>query len=416
MSICFFLLAVLPILLPTVSALAQTSDDLFDGNVLHEVRLYINPFDWANLQRHYLDDTYYAVELHWTFQGRDLVTPQVAIRSRGLGSRSPVKPSMKIAFNRYESQYTFLGLQNLVLRGNTQDASMMHERVAMALFRRMGLPAPREAHARLFVNDQYLGLYTVVEEIDAVFVQGYFGESAGYLYDYIYNDAFFFEYRGPNSASYSPVPFKPENHFIDPDPASIEAMVRNINQAPDAQFQSVVSEYVDLNAFVREIAAENFVSEQDGIIGDYGLNNFYLYRFANTLRSVVLPWDKSNAFWAPDRHILHNVESNVLSRRAIAVPELFTLYRDTLRMAADAAGGAGGWLEQEIIRVYEQIRQAAYEDKNKICDPGATGWLRPCSDEQFDAEVAYMIQFAQRRAAVVRAQLSALELQILPWN
>jgi hypothetical protein len=411
-----FLLAILLMPLSTLPSLAQTSGDLFDGNVLQEIRIYINPFDWANLQRHYLDDTYYAIEFHWIFNGRDLVTPQVAMRSRGLGSRSPIKPSLKVEFSRYESRYNFVGLQNLVLRGNTQDASMMHERVAMGLFRRMGLPAPREAHARFFVNDDYQGLYTLVEQIDPLFVGKYFGESNGYLYNYTYSDPFFFEYRGPSAASYSPIPFKPENHFIDPDPAAIEAMVRNINQASDSQFQSTVSQYVDLNAFVREIAAENFVSEQDGIIGNYGLNNFYLYRFENALRSTFMAWDKSNAFWAIDWPVLHNVNTNVLSRRALAVPELLAVYRDTLSTAADAAGGAGGWLEQEIVKEYEQIRQAAYEDSKKLCDPGATGGLRPCSNDQFDAEVAYMIQFAQQRAATVRAQLDALDLQSLTWN
>jgi hypothetical protein len=113
---------------------------------------------------------------------------------------------------------------------------------------------------------------------------------------------------------------------------------------------------------------------------------------------------------------MENVATNVLSRRALAVPELLSVYRDTLRLAADAAGGAGGWLEQEIVKEYAQIRQAAYDDHNKLCDPGATGSLRSCSNEQFDAEVAYMIQFAQQRAAIVRAQLNALELQVLPWN
>ena len=403
----FFLFAFCAVLLSPLQGFAQTSDDLFNGNVLQEVRLYTHPHDWVNLRLHYLEDTYYAAEFHWIFNGRDIFTPQVAMRSRGLGSRSPIKPSLKIEFSRYESQYNFLGLQNLVLRGNTQDASMMHERVAMEFLRRLGIPAPREAHARLFVNDAYEGLYTVVEQIDPLFLQNHLGENGGYLYNYTYADPFVFEYRGPDPATYSPSPFKPENHFVDPNPAPIEAMVRTINQASDSQFQAMVSQYVDLNGFVREIAAENFISEQDGIIGDYGLNNFFLYRFQNSLVSTFLPWDKSNAFWAIDWPILHNVHTDVLSKRALAIPSLLALYSDTLRIAADAAGGEGGWLEQEIMKEYRQIRQAAYEDGNKLCDPGASGLLRPCSNDQFDGEVGYMIQFAQQRAANVQAQLAA---------
>ena len=97
----------------------------------------------------------------------------------------------------------------------------------------------------------------------------------------------------------------------------------------------------------------------------------------------------------------------MLTRRALAIaPALISLYKDTLRQSADIAGGPGGWLEQEITKEYQQIRQAAYDDSLKLCDPGGTGLLKPCSNDQFDAEVAYLIQFARRRADNVRAQLT----------
>jgi hypothetical protein len=34
----------------------------------------------------------------------------------------------------------------------------MRERVSMLFFRRLGLKAEREAHARLFINNSYVGL------------------------------------------------------------------------------------------------------------------------------------------------------------------------------------------------------------------------------------------------------------------
>jgi spore coat protein CotH len=285
---------------------------------------------------------------------------------------------------------------------------MMRERVVTEFFRKLGIPAPRESHTRLFVNDQYAGLYTIVEEVDSVFLQRNFGESDGRLYSYEWVGPWVFDYRGPEPSRYSPLPLEPENNFIDLDPAPIEAMVRTINQAPDAQFSAALSQYIDLNALFRELAAENFVAEQDGIIGDYTLNNFFLYRFQNTLRSIFIPWDKSNTFWALNWNIFHNFSTNVLTSRALAVaPALIALYRDTLRQAADVAGGPGGWLEQEITKEYQQIRQAAYDDKFKLCDQGATGSLHPCSNDEFDAEVAYMIQFARQRSDFVRAQLNS---------
>ena len=105
--------------------------------------------------------------------------------------------------------------------------------------------------------------------------------------------------------------------------------------------------------------------------------------------------------------IFHNFTANVLTGRALsAAPDLIALYKDTLRQAADIAGGAGGWLEQEIVRESQQIRQAVYADNLKLCDEGATGYLHPCSNDEFEAEVARMFQFAQQRTYFVRSQLA----------
>jgi spore coat protein CotH len=180
--------------------------------------------------------------------------------------------------------------------------------------------------------------------------------------------------------------------------------VRTINQAPDEQFSIAVSPYIDLIGLFRLLATQNFVSEQDSFLGDYTMNNFFLYRFQNNIRSTFIPWDESNAFWAIDWDIFHNFQSNVLTSRALnAAPDLIALYKDTLRQAADAAGGPGGWLEQEIIKEYAQIRQAVYEDQLKLCR--GTDSLIPCSNEEFEAAVAHLILFAQQRAAFVRSQL-----------
>ena len=63
-------------------------------------------------------------------------------------------------------------------------------------------------------------------------------------------------------------------------------MVRTVNHAPDAQFSSAVTQYIDLTALFKEIAAENFIAEQDGIIGNYAMNNFFLYRLMSRVGPV----------------------------------------------------------------------------------------------------------------------------------
>jgi hypothetical protein len=84
---------------------------------------------------------------------------------------------------------------------------------------------------------------------------------------------------------------------------------------------------------------------------------------------------------------------------------LIVLFKKYVQQAAAIAGGPGGWFEQEITKEYNQIRQAVYDDSYKMCYTNPTE-PKFCSNEEFEAEVAYMIQFAENRAAIVLGQLS----------
>ena len=353
---------------PAASAWAQApvppgAAAFFDDSQLHTIALTVNPRDWSQLKTNFQLNTYYPAHFTW----RDQVVTNVAIRSRGTGSRSASKPGLRIDFNLFDGGQQFLGLKSVVLRNNVQDPSQLHERVGMALFARLGLPAPREAHARLYVNGEYAGLYSIVEAVDKVFLDRHFAQSNGFLYEYDYNpeDApYRFEYRGPDPAWYSPKPFGPVTHELDPDPRPLAEMVRAINAPAGADYMQALSPYLDLEAFVRHVAVEAFLGEIDGVLGDWGMNNFYLYRFERTTRSTLVPWDKSEAFKAGTAaSIWRNVDDvpadrqNVLMVRAMQVPRLRGLFLDTLLQCADAALGDAsghGWLELEVRRGYAQ--------------------------------------------------------------
>ena len=59
--------------------------------------------------------------------------------------------------------------KSVVLDNNIQDLSQVKERITMKLMREFGLPAPRESSARLMINGQFVGVYTVVEPVDNAF-------------------------------------------------------------------------------------------------------------------------------------------------------------------------------------------------------------------------------------------------------
>ena len=206
------MLALLP--RPALAQAPDPADAFFNDQVLHEIRLSVNARDVQRLFEHWQDNTYYPADFRWN----DQVVRNVAIRSRGQGSRRPNKLNLRVDFNRYTDGQTFLGLKSLILRNNSQDASNMRERLSMLLFRSLGVPAVREAHTRLYINNQYAGVYTIVESPDRDFLQKNLGESTGHLYEYHFDNqavlagaaVFVFQYLGPAPALYVPIPFAPQ--------------------------------------------------------------------------------------------------------------------------------------------------------------------------------------------------------------
>jgi hypothetical protein len=402
------LLAVLP-----RPALAQPPDPaaaFFNDNVLHEIRLSVNSKDWRLLTDHWQEDTKYPADFRWN----DQVVRNVSIHSRGGGSRRPNKVSLHVTFDHYTAGQTFLSLKSFILRNNSQDATNMRERVSMLFFRNLGIPAEREAHTRLYVNNQYYGLFTIVESPDANFLQRNLGENTGHLYEYGFDNqavlagqaVFTFQYLGPNPALYVPIPFVPKTLEDDPQGEVIARFVEAVSDTTAAAWRTNVSAFLDLAKFIRHLAIENFLAEEDGLTGDYGLNNFYLYRFANTTTFMFLPWDKSNAFWDVNFSIFHNIvdgpedHRNLLVVRALQEPDLFQIYLDTmLDCAAFALQGAApdqaGWLEVEVNREYDQIHAAALADTSLY------------TNAEFEQAILDLKYFAQNRSGIVQTQVAA---------
>lgn len=383
------LVAAVALLAMQIPGHAQTSDDLFDDGTAHEIRLYVHPSDWARLRANYLENTFYPADLSW----RGLEAANIGVRSRGFGSRNGIKPGLEIEFDRYVRGQTFLGLTSLVLDNSIQDASFLRARLSMLLFREMRIPAPRETYARLYVNSQYVGLYVMAEPIDENFLTRSFRENAGYLYEYRWRDYYYFDYLGSNTDLYSPRLFEPRTRENDFDPAAIVELVHTINFADTSQ----LAEFLDLELFLRFIAVENFLAEGDGILGIWGMDNFYLYRFQNTRRFQLIPWDRNFSFLDAYRSVRANADTNVLTHRLFQIPEFDSAYTEALRRTALVAGAAGDWLDQELERAYAQMRSAALEDP-----------LKPGTNAQFEDDVEAIRDFVRKRRDYVISQLGPL--------
>ncbi|MFN7976658.1 MAG: CotH kinase family protein [Vicinamibacterales bacterium] len=381
-------------------AAAQSADTLFDSSAVRDLRLVLHSADWAALKATFRENTFYPADMTWNGS----TVYNVGVRSRGRGSRSADKPGLLLRFDKYATGQTFAGQSSLVLDNLKQDPSTMKEMLAMQLFQRVGLPASREAFVRLFVNNTFVGLYAVVEDVAAPFLQRTLGESSGPLYEYDWTFYYYFEHRGSALENYTM--FKAQStaskstfDLYSP----IEAMVRAANDADDDSFPSAMAPYLDLQAVARHWALENFVSDDDGWNGFWGMNNLFLYRRPSG-RFQVITWDKDYTFWRFNNDIFSRMGENVLTRRAMALPDVRQAYLDQLVDVANSASegqeGADtstGWLAREVERLYGLVQPLVVADPNKSY-----------SNDEFEAAVDGLRLFARRRSDFVRCTVANL--------
>ena len=210
--------------------------------------------------------------------------------------------------NRYASNQRFVGLAAVNLDNVFADASRLRDSLATKIFTRMGIPASRQAHARLFVNDTFIGVYVIVEPVDRTFIARVYGEaeaapeSGGFLYEYRWLDEYFFNYAGPSLEPYAAM-FRAQTHDTDSMSnlyAPIERLIRTVNETSGGAFATEVGRLLDLPQVARFLGVQNCMAELDGFAGYYGANNFYVYRFRDGRAPVLIPWDSDNALSSPD--------------------------------------------------------------------------------------------------------------------
>jgi hypothetical protein len=402
--------AALSALLPLVALLACAggstgpdeappgAPDLFDQDTLHAVDITIDPSDWGTLRANFQANTYYPAEV--AIDGE--AVRNMAIRSRGSGTRNPFKPGLKLDYSRRDESQRFRGFESLVLENLYGDVSFLHERLAFAAFESVGLAAPHNTFARVRVNGTYWGVYAVVEPVDERFARVRLGNEGGNLYEFEAqsegpND---FVYRGPDPRAYVPIPFSPETNEDGHDASGLIAFLRTVSEAPDHTFVSEVSEFVDPERVLLQYALETGMAEADGLTSFFGMNNFYLYQTRGTRRFTIVPWDRDFSFVGPAWSVYSGVERNTLIRRLLADPTLGARYQALLRRVADTCMN-GAWLLPRIESAYSQIRQSVYDDPHKL---GAEASLQQ-SNADFDAGVQALRRFAAEREAAMRAQI-----------
>jgi hypothetical protein len=203
------------------------------------------------------------------------------------------KLSMKVRFDRIDSRRRFFGLQRLNFHSMLRDPSWMRERLAYRVFEDAGVIAPRSAWARITVNGEDLGVFTVVEAIDARFADRRFFFDDGLLYKEAWPislDPDYYEQRLRTNRS------EPHEH------AKMLAFAHELAQAGPDGLARVLERWTDADQLMRFMAVDRLIGNWDGINAWYcdpgacANHNFYWYAERERRRLWLIPWDLDNTF------------------------------------------------------------------------------------------------------------------------
>gem|GEM_PF-2628453 len=163
----------------TIPDAGDPSDTIFDGSFLPEFYIELSAESWQALR----DDPYTYVEGSFEYDGT--TWGHIAVRTKGENSWRSIdeKPSLKLKFDAYLDGNHFLGMDGLTLNAMNDDPSMMHERLAYQMYREAGIPAARANHAKVYLNDEYYGLYTVLDTVDKTMIERWYSDTTGPMYE-----------------------------------------------------------------------------------------------------------------------------------------------------------------------------------------------------------------------------------------
>ena len=338
------------------SAQAEDNSAPFYSDRVVTVRFVMPENDWEYMRENAWEEQYAQADM-W-YEGE--LIEAIALRPKGNSSlmttisRGSIRFSFKADLNFFNSARNLDGVKKLNFNNGFSDPIFMRETLAYDIFREMGIPTPRTSFVDLWINDTHMGLYTMVEQVDATFLSDHFTDGTGNLYkpempaaalkwtenDYerqlerVGTEAITDEEeiaeinlggaplseimramgqeeegeipdnfsRRPQGIDMPGIPID-RGSFTDqmglktnedkPNYSALFRFLEILNEEPPATFREEIEKVLDVDQVLRFLAVSTVVVHLDNYTGNFG-HNYYLYEVNG--KFTVIPWDLNMAF------------------------------------------------------------------------------------------------------------------------
>jgi len=370
---------------------SSAQKDLYDLQHIVEVRLKFAESDWHealdSLKERGRDERLVAEVV---VDGERY--PESGVRYKGNSSYFNVRNAggRKLPFNikvdfvnkdaRLPGGFVTLKLSNVF-----RDPSFMREVLSYEIARKY-MPAPHANYAKVYVNDEYLGLYNLSESVDDDFLKEYYGDDNGVFFK-----------CDPNWHVNSPNSCKPGNNasleYLGRDSvcyyslyelkskkggwAELMALTEVINKYPDR-----LEKMMNIDEALWMLAFDNVLVNLDSYLGRL-CHNYYLYQDESNIWHPVL-WDMNLSFGgfrytglcAPLSNegmqdmslFLHYKEDNM--KRPLVVQLLKNdhfrkIYLAQVKTIVEE-NFSNGWYKEKAAEIRDMISEEVTKDPNRL--------------------------------------------------
>jgi len=384
-----------------------------------EVTMNEDDYNWMVHPDNIWSDTYqHATVVYKGSNNIEVSYLDLGIRLRGNTSRGKDKKSFKLNFKKFVDDQRFFGLKKLNLKADTNDPSCVREHMTMNLYRDYNLVVARVNHVKLYINNNYMGLYSNVEQIDKTFLGARYDDNDGNLFKCTYPADFSDLNRVYDDSTYE---LKTNEEVNNRD--NLYAFIEFLTTASDNDFDLHIEEYIDVREYLKQLPIEILTGHWDGY--SYNKNNFYLYYNPVESRFEYIPYDTDNTLgidwvdrdWA-ERDIYDwakHGEPRPLHKRILAIPRYHAQFTQNMNELLESKFTSS--YQMNLANSYrELIQESVYSDTYY---PQDFGYTNQTFDDSYTMNFVanhakYGIQpFIEKRAQKAREQLDQSVLSSL---
>lgn len=273
---------------------AVHAQNIFHPDSVLEVKIYFEEPEWRHILDSLKDDrNEERLEGKATVNG--VSYDKVAVRFKGNSSyhgaekNGEKKLPLNIKFDKDNKLPG--GYDRLKLANGFRDPSFIREVLSYEIARKY-LPAPKANFAKVYINDDYLGLYTSAEDVDKVFLKEHYGYHKGAMFkcdpnwraerpDYCpEGDKASLMYLGEDSLCYKGLyELKSDQGW-----SELIRLTKHL-QEPDQELEALL----DIEQTLWMLAFDNVLVNLDSYVGAFS-HNYYLYQDTFGMFHPIL-WD-----------------------------------------------------------------------------------------------------------------------------